>query len=206
MCALRVHVAQLGSLMCSVFECMTCVPFGVHVAQLGSLMCNVFECMTCVPFEVHLAQLGSLMCSVFECMTCVPFRVHVAQLGSLMCSVFECMTCVPAVFSLHSLPLCDIADGFGRQVQPGGDTSSSLFMKELQEFVSRSYADYLFQFHCSDFIMDKLVLCFVSNGVVFLKHTFFMIWVCKDRHHCFKSDNIPKTEGGPINLIFVTVL
>ena len=27
-----------------------------------------------------------------------------------------------------------------------------------------------------------------------------------DRHHCFKSGNIPKTEGGQIHLIFVTVL
>ena len=43
---------------------MTCVPFGVHVAKLGSLMCSVFECVTRVPFRVHVAQLGSLMCGV----------------------------------------------------------------------------------------------------------------------------------------------
>ena len=36
--------------------------------------------------------------------------------------------------------------------------------------------------------------------------TFFGVIINSDRHHCFNSGNIKKTEGGQIHLNFMTIL
>ena len=45
------------------------------------------------------------------------------------------------------------------------------------------------------------ICCFSANmSVDVLSHT------CTDRHHCFESGDIHKTDGGQIHLNFLTVL
>ncbi|KAK7101689.1 conserved oligomeric Golgi complex subunit 5-like isoform X2 [Littorina saxatilis] len=50
------------------------------------------------------------------------------------------------------------------------DAPCSLFMKELQGFVSRCQSDYLSQFHCRDFVMDNLLPVARRSVELFVRH------------------------------------
>lgn len=50
------------------------------------------------------------------------------------------------------------------------DAPCSLFMKELQGFVTRCQADYLAQFHCRDFIMDNVLPVARRCVALFVRH------------------------------------
>ncbi|KAK7476321.1 hypothetical protein BaRGS_00032439 [Batillaria attramentaria] len=50
------------------------------------------------------------------------------------------------------------------------DAPCSLFMKELQGFVTRCQTDYISQFHCRDFIMDNLLPVARRSVALFVRH------------------------------------